>query len=296
MAAYRFLLEVPEPLAFEVLTAVTSVPDAQVHHIRNSQGLGFDDPFVSLTVAAHSFAVVDSIYRWMVDSGQPYPDIRLVMHDGRRVSLPKANVSLVTAAIRRDQPWIDHTMPQIGVHEPMPWLEGSGQEGVTAVPALVLNDPASLARRVEETLTIPVHNPAPAEQFYEEMFDLHVVGRAMRAADDTLRSLGDDYDPRLARLRGDEADVVFMENGPFKLNLRRVSRGYPLPYGETPVQVHTTATPEQMATIRGRVLMNSYNLIEGSPGLLRFIDPYNVAWTITPTVAAEQAPPAALQG
>src|SRR5690606_39008533 len=120
--AYRFVLEVPESVAQEVNTAVGTVPDAQVLVMRNSHGLGFNDPFVNLSIAAHSLAVVERIYQWMLEYGQPWPDVRLVMHDGRRVSFAKANVSLIIAAIRRDQPWVDHTMPQIGVHEPKPWL------------------------------------------------------------------------------------------------------------------------------------------------------------------------------
>jgi hypothetical protein len=294
--AYRFLLEVPEPLAFEVLTAVTSLPDVQVHHIRNSQGLGFDDPYASLTVAAHSFAVVERIYRWMADYGQPYPDLRLVMHDGRRVSLPKANVSLIVAAIRRDQPWVDHTMPQIGLHEPKPWVGAAALEVAPAVPTLDLDDPATLARRVETAPRVPVHNLAPAEQFYEEVLDLRVTARARRDAHGDLHAIEGDYDPKMARLRVDEADVVFLENGPLQVNLERVSRGYPLPYGSDPVQIHTTATPAQIASIKGRLIMFNLNLLDSAADTLRFADPYNVIWTITPAVAIEDATPAALQG
>jgi hypothetical protein len=295
--AYRFVLEVPESLAFEVNTAVYSAPDAQVHHIRNSQGLGFDDPFVNLTVAAHSFGVVERIYRWMADYGEPYPDVRLVMHDGRRVSLPKANVSLIVAAIRRDQPWVDHTMPMIGVHEPKPWLgPAAAVSERPAVPTLVLDDPASLAARYDSAPKVPVHNLAPAEQFYGEVLDLHVVARARRRDDDSLQVIDGPYDPKMARLRLEEADVVFLENGPLQVNLDRFRRGQLLPYGDTPEQIATTATREQMATIKGRILMGGYNLLDSNDDVLRFIDPFNVIWVITPAVAIDDATPAALQG
>lgn len=142
--AYRFVLEAPESLDFEVNSAVNSVPDAQILVARNSHGLGFNDPYLDYSIAAHSFAVIDRIYRWIAESGEPYPDVRLVLHDGRRVSLPKANVSLITAAIRRDQPWVDHTMPMIGSHEPVPWLSSAARRSEEPpVPALIIEDPAS---------------------------------------------------------------------------------------------------------------------------------------------------------
>lgn len=294
--AYRLVLEVPESVAFEVNTVVNSVPDAQVLVVRNSHGLGFNDPYLDYSIAAHSLQVVEQVYRWMVDYGEPYPDIRLVMHDGRRVSLNKADVSLIAAAIRRDQPWVEHTMPQIGVHEPKPWMTGAVLEAAPEVPVLDLDDPASLLRRFETAPRVPVHNPAPAEQFYDELLDLRVVARAVRHAGGTLRVIDGGYDPRLARLKGEEADVIFLENGPLQLNLERVSRGYPLPYGTNPVQIHTTATREQMMAIKARLIMFNLNLLDSDPDVLRFADPYNVIWTITPAVAVDETTPAALQG
>lgn len=295
--AYRFVLEVPEPLAFEVNTAVYSTPDVQVHHVRNSHGLGFDDPFVNLTVAAHSFEVIERIYQWMVDYGQPYPDLRLVMHDGRRVSLPKANVSLIVAAIRRDQPWIDHTMPMIGSHEPKPWLSPAARRSEEpVVPVLVLDDPESLAERFRTAPRVPVHNLAPAEDFYRDVLDLQVVARAHRRDDGSLRAISGHYDPTMARLNVEEADVVFLENGPLQINLERSRRGQLLPYGVDFEEIHTTATREQMASIKGRILMGGYNLLESTDDVLRFADPFNVVWVITPAVALSSGEPAALEG
>jgi len=293
--AYRFVLEVPESVAQEVNTAVGTVPDAQVLVMRNSHGLGFNDPFVNLSIAAHSLAVVERIYQWMLEYGQPWPDVRLVMHDGRRVSFAKANVSLIIAAIRRDQPWVDHTMPQIGVHEPKPWLSAA-VEVQPEVPTLYLDDPESLQRRFETAPKVPVHNLAPAEQYYDEVLDLHVVARARRREDGTFEVIEGYYDPKMARLHGEEADVVFLENGPLQINLERVPRGYPLPYAANPIHLHTTATPDHIADVRGRILVFGNDVLESEPGTLRFVDPYNVIWTITPAVAIEAPAPAALQG
>ena len=294
--AYRLVLEVPESVAFEMNTVINSVPDAQVLVTRNSHGLGFNDPYLDYSIAAHSLALIERVYRWMLDYGQPWPEVRLVMHDGRRVSLPKANASLIIAAIRRDQPWVDHTMPQIGVHEPKPWLE-TGSRGLAAQTfPIELDDPESLARRIASAPRVPVHNLAPAEQFYDEVMDLHVVGRAVRRDDGALRAIEGHYDPKLARLRAEEADVVFLENGPLQINLERTSRGLPLPYGTDPIHLHTTATREQMSAIKGRLLMFNINLLESDDDALRFVDPFNVVWTVTPHVTVNDATPAALQG
>jgi hypothetical protein len=295
--AYRFVLEAPESLDFEVNSAVNSVPDAQILVTRNSHGLGFNDPYLDYSIAAHSFAVIERIYRWLADAGEPYPDVRLVLHDGRRVSLPRANVSLITAAIRRDQPWVDHTMPMIGSHEPLPWLPPAAQRSEEP-PVLVLDidDPASLAARYASAPRVPVHNLAPAEQFYGEILELAVAARARRREDGSLRAIEGYYDAQRARLQGDEADVVFLENGPLQLNLERYGRGQLLPYGVAPEEIHATATREQIAAIKGRILMGSYNLLDSTDDVLRFVDPFNVVWVFTPAVALSPESPAAIEG
>ncbi|MER3437332.1 MAG: hypothetical protein C4346_06925, partial [Chloroflexota bacterium] len=85
--AYRFLLEVPEDLAAEANVAVSAAGDAQVVVVRNSHGLGFDDPYVDLTVAAHTLRVIDTLYQWFDDLGASRPDIRVVLHSGERLAL-----------------------------------------------------------------------------------------------------------------------------------------------------------------------------------------------------------------
>ena len=116
-------------------------------------------------------------------------------------------------------------------------------------PVLVLDihDPESLAARYTSAPRVPIHNLAPAEQFYGEILDLHVVARARRRDDGSLRGIEGYYDPKMARLQADEADVVFLENGPLQLNLERFGRGQLLPYGLDFEEIHTTATREQMA-------------------------------------------------
>ncbi len=294
--AYRFLLEVPETLADDANTVVNAVPDAQVLLTRDSHGLGFEDAYVDLSIAAHSLSIVETLYRWLAEFGQPYPEIRLVTHDGRRVQMAKADASLMIAAIRRDQPWIGTSMPMIGRHEPKPWLARGGMvEQLEASRTLALDRPESLFERIDSTPSIAIHNLAPAEQFYAEVLDLQVVARARRNDRGELDVIEDAYRPIQARLDASEADYVFLENGPLLVTLQRIPRGTPLPYGTHPNRIQTTATPDQIATVKGRILMNGFNLLDSDAGVLSFADPFNVIWTISPTTAAASRT-TALQG
>ena len=69
--AYRFLLEVPESVAEAASMAVERAGDTQVLVIRPSHGLGVDDPYLDMTVAAHSLRVVDSLFDWYEAIGEP---------------------------------------------------------------------------------------------------------------------------------------------------------------------------------------------------------------------------------
>ena len=114
--AYRFLLEVPGTLVEDASIAVERTGDAQVVVVRTSHGLGYDDSMVDLTVAAHSLRVIDSLYGWFDSLGASRPDIRLVLHGGDRLSLEATDRGGMVAAIRRDQPWVERSLPRIGDH------------------------------------------------------------------------------------------------------------------------------------------------------------------------------------
>jgi hypothetical protein len=116
--AYRFLLEVPENLAAEANIAVSEAGDAQVVVVRNSHALDFDQAYVDLTIAAHSLRVVETLYTWFDSLGASRPDLRIVLHSGEELELEKTERGQMVAAIRRDQPWVERTIPMIGDHEP----------------------------------------------------------------------------------------------------------------------------------------------------------------------------------
>ena len=134
--AYRFLLEVPRALAAEASVAVEGAGDAQVLVVRDSHGLGFDDPYVDLTVASHSLRVVDALYDWFDSLGASRPDVRLVLHAGDRLSVEGVERGAMIAAIRRDQPWVERTLPKIGDHEEDVLMGGTAASGIGAPPAV----------------------------------------------------------------------------------------------------------------------------------------------------------------
>src|SRR5687768_3115017 len=109
--AYRFLLETPATLADAASIAVERVGDAQVLVVRPSHGLGVDDPYTDSTVAAHSLRVVDSLYDWFESIPSPRPDVRLVLHGGERHRLGSVDRARMVALIRRDQPWVERSIP-----------------------------------------------------------------------------------------------------------------------------------------------------------------------------------------
>src|SRR5918998_2161536 len=216
--AYRFLLEVPESLAEAASIAVEQVDDAQVLVARPSHGLGIDDPYFDMTVAAHSLRVVDSLFDWYEASDAPRPDVRVVLHGGARHPLGSIDRARLVALIRRDQPWVERTIPHIGDHEPMaktprysvgpgasefePSSEMTYQTAPVAVAdrgheageMLPTGEPASaLQIRAINYLQVEVNDLPKAEKFYQDFFAMRLLGRVRRAPDGTLMPLPADY-------------------------------------------------------------------------------------------------------
>src|SRR5690242_10873001 len=140
--AYRFLLEAPEALADEANVAVEQVADAQVVLVRDSHGLGFEEPFVDLTIAAHSLQIIQSLYDWFDQLGASRSDIRIVLHSGERVPLEAVDRAAMVAMIRRDQPWVERTIPKVGEHEPQ---DGAGRRNPSGRAAAAVKRSPSAA-------------------------------------------------------------------------------------------------------------------------------------------------------
>jgi len=306
--AYRFLLEVPETLADDASAVVSTVSDAQILVVRNSHGLGFDDPYVDLTIAAHSLQVIDQLYRWIDELGLTRPESRvvvgLVLHGGRRLALHEMTPPRVVSAIRRDQPWVEHTLPKIGEHErdivreDVRSLETATGTAPGAAAIAIVPSRATTSHSVldvdmidaEDTLTvggteyalIPVLEMAAAEQFYSEIFGLQLVQRIRRDAAGGWEELGRSYAHDRAARDNTEADIVFLMNGALGLALQRVGRAARLDYARIASTVGITVDPRSAARIKAMVLMRGYTLLGSAGDVFEFRDPFGIAWNVQP--------------
>lgn len=296
--AYRFLLEVPETLAAEAQTAVDSTPDAQVLLVRDSHGLGFEDPFVDLTVAAHSLSVVDVVYDWFDALGASRPDIRLVLHSGERVTLEAVDRGEMVATIRRDQPWVERSLPKVGEHEEDIFLGGE-REGDRSIDAASGNAPVAVglrrpaadtevARRVNlraiNHIAVAVNDPAKAEHFYQQFLNFDLVGRA-RSTANGLEAVASGYNWDEATKDGNPADVSFLVNGPVTLALHRAGRGARIEAGVVD-HISVGVDGASFAAIKGEALVRPLTLSAITDRAFRFRDPYGLNWEITLATAA----------
>lgn len=299
--AYRFLLEVPETLAAEASVAVEQVPDAQVLLVRASHGLGFEDPFVDLTVATHSLRVIDSLYDWFDRLGASRPDVRLVLHSGERVALEAADRGAMVATIRRDQPWVERALPKIGEHEEDTFANPAtalSQPGDVSIDAAGANAPGAAVETARPRATAPIDGTrqihlrhlnhiairvldvAKAERFYEQFLGMTVVGRARRGTGGALEPIEGEYRWDQAMLDGSAADVTLLQNGVLTLALERAGRGSRL-YENTLSHLSVAVDPATFSTLRGEALVRSMTVTSTSDTSFTFHDPFGIGWEIT---------------
>jgi hypothetical protein len=302
--AYRFLLEVPESLAEAASIAVEAAGDAQVLVIRPSHGLGVDDPFLDMTVAAHSLRVVDLLFDWYDGIGPPRPDVRMVLHGGERHPLEAVDRARMVALVRRDQPWVERTIPHIGDHEPIdktprfsvgpgasefePSVDMTQERASVAVAErgrddggmLPTGEPASAIQiRAINYVLVQVNDLRKAEQFYQDFFAMQLLGRVRRDPDGTLVPLPRDYSWDQALQSGEIADTSFLANGPLTIAAQRVGLGALLGQGALET-VSLGVDSHTFATIKGEVLMRPLTVLRSAIATFTFRDPFNVNWEI----------------
>jgi catechol 2,3-dioxygenase-like lactoylglutathione lyase family enzyme len=286
--AYRFLLEVPDSLAAEANVAVGEAGDAQIVVVR-PHGRTYDEPYVDLTIAAHSLRVIDSLYRWFDSLGASRPDVRLVLHSGERVSLEAHDRATMVSAIRRDQPWVERTIPKIGEHDVLDTstalerlnVESGAAQALATMPVAVEPEDARPMRiKALNHVGLIVLDMPRAERFYTSFLAMDLIGRARQGPDGTLVLLDGNYSWEDARSTGTEADVVYLRNGPLTLALHGVGRGARLERSlldHLSVRVDATTYTE----LKGQVLMRSYEMLASAQTAFMFRDPFGIIWEIT---------------
>ncbi len=298
--AYRFLLEVPETMIEDAKVVVASAGDAQVLVQRPAHGLGFEEPYVDLTVAAHTLRVIDVLYDWAGTVGATRADTRfqigIVPHNGQRVGLHEIDPASLVGTIRRDQPWVENFTPRIGEHEfdiPRESRSSASASGGT----LAVVDPATTSNVLavdlidaEEDLTIGGHtyaviqvaNLAKAEQVYREVFRLEIRQRMRQEADGTWHELGTDADPEVASHNEAEADIALLVNGALHIALARAGRAARLDYGQVLNEIAIVVPQAEGARIKAMVLMRGYTLLTSAGPSFGFRDPFGVVWNVEP--------------
>jgi catechol 2,3-dioxygenase-like lactoylglutathione lyase family enzyme len=291
-------------LAEAASIAVDAAGDTQVLVIRPSHGLGVDDPYLDMTVAAHSLRVVDLLFDWYETIGSPRPDVRIVLHGGERHPLGAVDRARMVALIRRDQPWVERTIPHIGDHEPvaktprysvgpgasefepsLDMTDGSSSvavadRGIAAGDMLPTGEPASaLQIRAINYVLAQVNDLRKAEQFYQDFLAMRLLGRMRRGPDGTLVPLPRDYSWDQALQTGEIADVSFLSNGPLTLAVQGVGLGVILGQGALDT-VSLAVDSHTFATIKGEVLMRPLTVLRSGVASFTVRDPFNVNWEI----------------
>ncbi len=290
--AYRFMLETPMADASEAEIALTKTPNVQIVMNRTSFADGFDRPRAALTLSAPDLTVIHTLYQWL-ETTKPRPNVRFVFYSGRRVDLDDFDEGSLIAAIRRDQPWVEHSIPKIGDHVPQPWIGPEASRGTAAMNAAIAGDRETFMEEsvvvVEEPrvviesvnyLAINVPDLPRAEAFYHDLFGMDVVARTKSEEGGGYRLLPADYNPVDAVLSGEVADDSFLRSGALLIALHRVGRGSRIE--RTMIdRVSIRVDAETFNRLRGQMLMRNYENLGGGHTYFAFRDPYGVPWEVT---------------
>jgi catechol 2,3-dioxygenase-like lactoylglutathione lyase family enzyme len=201
------------------------------------------------------------------------------------------------AAIRRDQPWVERTIPKIGEHAEETFVTAEGalnagfaspfaptttlERSWSTLPAI--QEPAGerqVAIRELNHIAVRVTDLDKAERFYTSFLSMDIVGRARQSAAGGYEALGADYDWPEATRAGKEADVTFLRNGPLVLALQRLGRGARLERGVLDhISVRVDATT--YTRLKGQILIRSMELIASAETAFAFRDPIGLTWEIS---------------
>jgi catechol 2,3-dioxygenase-like lactoylglutathione lyase family enzyme len=277
--AYRFLLEVPEALADEAGIAVGAAGDAQVV-VRRSKAhqQPYTEPYIDMTVAAHSLAVTQTLVAWFESLRPATNEIGIVLHSGERLSLREHSRSSLVAAIRRDQPWVERTVPKIGDHEEDYRMADLTRSRAATLDATALAEAPAKAFNVRSHnhIAIRVTNLRRAEAFYTSFLEMDVLGRTKLVGEEQTGLTGDFTWEAAA---DDDVDVTYLQNGPLVLALHRVGLGARI---ERALLEHISLRVDasSFTRIKGMSLMRGYEVVGQSETDFAFRDPFNVVWDL----------------
>lgn len=308
--AYRFLLAVPGYLADDANIAVSGAGDAQVVVMRSSHGLGFEDQYMDLTVAAHTLRVVSTVSTWYESIAEPRPEVQIVLHSGKRLLLKEHDRGSLVAAIRQDQPWVERTVPHIGDHlvdtPTRPGLPSDATDGsVMTASRTALVNPVDASRigtaPLERTwaslpaaeragrnlpiqginhIAIRVAEIGKAERFYSTVLGMEVVARGKQGPGGGFELVDGPVRAQAAEATALAPDVSFMRNGPLVIGLHRVGRGARIER-DTLDHISLRVDASTYRQIKGEALMIPLEILATGTSAFVFRDPFNVTWEIS---------------
>lgn len=304
--AYRFLLEVPEDLYSQANVVISHAPNCGITDTHDGIHGDFDSPGITLTLSAHTLDIVWRLKDWYDDVLENIPNpgpVNYLFTDGSRVPVAGTDPADVVAAIRRDQPWVERTIPKIGEHNTHTGPEGVLKQASASVATRASDTAVVNAHRVgnvtilatdeptdHPTITIdgatmlhlPMIDLFRAEQAYAEVFGTRLVDRADR--DGQGGYIWHNAEPgQWGDVRSvPEADFAFLQNGPLTLALERLGRAAPLNvHGNVPAPVKLLVPDENFETIKAEALVRNWTVMDDTtPGIFVFRDPFGFTWEI----------------
>lgn len=305
--AYRFLLEVPDALYEQANVVINHAPDAGIVDTHVGIGRSFDTPGVTMTLAAHSLDIVWRLKDWYADvqANMPGADpVNFLLASGGRMPVADADPYDVVAAIRRDQPWVERTIPKIGEHithtAPAGILKpASASLETTMRPGTGVVNAPRLGNVTIHATDEPTDHPAitidgvtllrlqmielfRAEAVYAEVFGAQLVDRADRDGAGGYiwhyAQPGQSVDVRSAT----EPDFAFLQNGPLAIALERMGRSAPLDvHARVPAPVKLLVSDESLESIKAEALVRNWLVMDDTtPGIFMFRDPFGYTWEI----------------
>lgn len=304
--AYRFLLEVPEELYEQANVVINHDPDGGIVDTHVGIAGDFDNPGITMTLMAHNLDIAWRLKDWYADVQANMPGARPVNYllaSGARLPVGESDPYDVVAAIRRDQPWVERTIPKIGEHithtAPAGTLKPAvAQAAVAPARAAVVNaprvanvtiiatdDPADHPNITVDGATmfhLPVIELFRAEQAYAEVFGLQLADRA--DSDGHGGYVWHNAQPgSTSDIRTNpEAGFAFLQNGALTVALDRYGRSAPISHhSNVPDPIKLMVSDESLENIKAEVLVRNWTVMDDStPGIFVFRDSFGFTWEI----------------
>lgn len=306
--AYRFLLEVPETLYEQANVVISSTPGAIINDTHDGIAGDFDNPGITITVSAHTLDIAWRLKDWYDDVQANIPDaapVNYLFTSGSRVPVANADPAAVVAAIRRDQPWVDRSIPKIGEHRTHTGPADALKPAMASVETVALRSGTAMvnAPRVGNVSILATDEPTDhpsvtidgatmlhlpmidlfrAEQAYAEVFGAQLVDRADRDGEGGYvwhnAEPGQASDVRTVP----EADFAFLQNGPLTLALERQGRAEPLDvHSNVPEPIKLLVPDASLDSIKAEALVRNWTVMDDrTQGIFVFRDPFGYTWEV----------------